>query len=159
MGRLSNKLNGDSHQNGSRPRYEIRAKSTKTNGLEISIWQLPSPSAPRLTEPECAGTLKGRPLRLVETAVIKRLRSLGISLARLKPGELVRYPVDEEEAVALALQFRALAPMRSTDRIQTVSTAIDRLSREEANYWLGMALHRKRPRRVLAALRMLLTSP
>lgn len=159
MDRLSDRRNNETHLNGSRPRYEIRAKSTKTDGLEISIWQLPSPSAPRLTEPECAGTLKGRPLRLVETAVLKRLRNLGISLAKLKPGELIRHPVDEEEAVALALQFRALAPMRSTDRIQTVSTAIDCLSREEANYWLGMALHRKKPRRVLAALRMLLTSP
>ena len=30
------------------------------------------------------------------------------------------------------------------------------MSREEAGYWLGMALNRKHPRRVLAALRMLL---
>lgn len=159
MDRLSGNRNADPKQNGSRPRYEIRAKSTKKDGLEISVWQLPSPSAPRLTEPECAGTLKGRPLRLVETAVIKRLRSLGISLAKLKTGETLKHAVDEEEAVSLALQFRALAPMRSVDRIQTVSDGIGRLSREEANYWLGMALHRKKPRRVLAALRMLLTSP
>ena len=31
--------------------------------------------------------------------------------------------------------------------------------REEAAYWLGLAMHRKQPRRVLAALRFLLTDP
>ena len=31
--------------------------------------------------------------------------------------------------------------------------------REEAAYWLGMAMHRCRPRRVLMALRVLLTDP
>jgi hypothetical protein len=33
------------------------------------------------------------------------------------------------------------------------------MGREEASYWLGMALHRSHPRRVLAALRLLLTRP
>jgi hypothetical protein len=33
------------------------------------------------------------------------------------------------------------------------------MSREEAGYWLGMAIHRPFPRRVLAALRLLLTRP
>lgn len=32
-------------------------------------------------------------------------------------------------------------------------------SREEAGYWLGMVMHRAYPRRVLAALRILLTTP
>ena len=31
------------------------------------------------------------------------------------------------------------------------------MGREEAAYWLGMAMHRKHPRRVLMALRILLT--
>jgi hypothetical protein len=47
--------------------------------------------------------------------------------------------------------------MRSIDRITQVANGIDEMSREEAGYWLGMAMHRKRPRRVLAALRTLLT--
>jgi len=140
------------------PRYEFRVSSDATSQLEISIWQLPSTATPRLSEPECTATLKGRPLRLVETGLIKRLKSYGISLARLRPGQSNIHALDEEEAVNLALKFRALAPMRSIDRIQTVSEAIDKLTREEANYWLGMAIHRRRPRRVLAALRMLLTS-
>ncbi len=29
------------------------------------------------------------------------------------------------------------------------------MSREEAGYWLGMSMHHKNPRRVLAALRIL----
>jgi len=33
------------------------------------------------------------------------------------------------------------------------------MSREEAGYWLGMVMHREYPRRVLAALRILLTTP
>ena len=33
------------------------------------------------------------------------------------------------------------------------------MEREEAAYWLGMQLHRKRPRRILMALRILLTEP
>lgn len=32
------------------------------------------------------------------------------------------------------------------------------MAREEAAYWLGMAMHRKKPRRVLAALRLLLSA-
>ncbi|MEZ6190079.1 MAG: hypothetical protein R3C45_02180 [Phycisphaerales bacterium] len=142
-----------------RPRYEVHLASDKKGALEVSIWQLPSTAAPRLSHPECTATLKGRPLRLVENAIFKRLKSAGVSPGRIRPGDTVSKPMDEEEAVNLALKFRALAPMRSIDRIQTVSDAIDHLTREEANYWMGMALHRKRPRRVLAALRMLLTAP
>jgi len=33
------------------------------------------------------------------------------------------------------------------------------MGQEEAAYWLGMAMHRVNPRRVLSALRMLLTDP
>ena len=49
--------------------------------------------------------------------------------------------------------------MRNLDRIRQVADGIDQMSREEAGYWLGMAMHRKYPRRVLAALRTLLTMP
>ena len=33
------------------------------------------------------------------------------------------------------------------------------MEREETAYWLGMAMHRPNPRRVLSALRTLLTVP
>ena len=55
--------------------------------------------------------------------------------------------------------FRALAPMRSRDNMRAVAEGIEAMGREEAAYWLGMAMHRRRPRRVLTALRMLLTEP
>jgi len=35
---------------------------------------------------------------------------------------------------------------------------IEEMGREEAAYWLGMAMHRKNPRRVLAALRLLMSA-
>ena len=142
-----------------RPRYEVRAHMAGRDELEITIWQLPSTSSPRLKEPERTATLKGRPLRLIESRVYRRLKAAGADVSRLKPGQSLRRELDEELALNLALMFRALAPMRSIDRIETVATGIDRMSREEASYWLGMAVHRSRPRRVLAALRLLLTTP
>ena len=53
---------------------------------------------------------------------------------------------------------RALAPMRSRDNLRNVVEGIEQMGKEEAAYWLGMAMHRKNPRRVLSALRILLTS-
>jgi hypothetical protein len=40
-----------------------------------------------------------------------------------------------------------------------VAEGVEAMGREEAAYWLGMAMHRKNPRRVLGALRILLTDP
>ena len=59
----------------------------------------------------------------------------------------------------LELLFRTLAPMRSRDNMRAVAEGIEAMGREEAAYWLGMAMHRKHPRRVLTALRFLLTDP
>jgi hypothetical protein len=47
--------------------------------------------------------------------------------------------------------------MRSRDNMLACMEGIEAMGREEAAYWLGMAMHRKNPRRVLAALRMLMT--
>jgi hypothetical protein len=65
------------------------------------------------------------------------------------------WPLPEEEALHLGLLFRALAPTRNLDRIRCVADGIEGMAREEAAHWLGMALHRKTPCRVLSALRML----
>jgi hypothetical protein len=46
--------------------------------------------------------------------------------------------------------------MRNRSYMRGVSEGIDAMAKEEAAYWLGMAMHRRRPRRVLAALRCLL---
>ena len=42
--------------------------------------------------------------------------------------------------------------------IENCAHGIEAMGREEAAYWLGMAMHRTNPRRVLAALRLLLSA-
>ena len=63
------------------------------------------------------------------------------------------------EDLALGLPFRALALMRSRGNMRAASEGIEAMKREEAAYWLGMALHRRNPRLMLTALRCLLTGP
>ena len=43
--------------------------------------------------------------------------------------------------------------------MSAMAAGIEAMSKEEAGYWLGMAMHRKFPRRVLMALRFLLIEP
>ena len=57
----------------------------------------------------------------------------------------------------LGLLFRALAPMRNRAHMRAVAAGIEEMEPEEAAYWAGMAIHRPHPRRVLMALRILLT--
>ena len=49
--------------------------------------------------------------------------------------------------------------MRDRERMRAVAEGIEAMHRDEAAYWLSMAMHRKNPRRVLTALRYLLTDP
>ena len=93
-----------------------------------------------------------RNLELVEHRVLRRLNQAGMRLPR--SSDRVRgYNITEELALRLGLLFRALAHMRSRDRMRSVTEGIEAMGREEAAYWLGMAMHRKNPRRVLTALR------
>lgn len=69
------------------------------------------------------------------------------------------YALTEGMALTLGLLFRALAPIRSRENMRAVAEGIDTMGHEEAAYWLGIAMHRKQPRRVLAALRCGLTDP
>ena len=143
--------------NQGRPIYQLKAVGIGHGQLTLEIWQLPSPATPRLVTKEKTATLKGRALEIVETRVLRRLKAAEIRVPSLKKRETKAFDLDEETALNLALTFRTLAPMRSIDRMRQVSEGIDGMSREEAGYWLGMAVHRKKPRRVLAALRTLLT--
>ena len=97
-------------------------------------------------------------LQLVEHRVLKRLARAGVKLGssagRLRRGCALR----EDLALTLRLLFHVLAPMRSRDNMCSVPEGIEAMGREEAACWLGMAT-RRRPRRVLTALRMLLTEP
>lgn len=138
------------------PRYEIRRRSQRGYDVSYEVYELPSKASPYLHEPRRLGGLAGAKLSLVEHGVLRRLRRAGVRFDRLSTRNgFTRSPIEEEEALRLALLFRAVAPMRSRSRIDAVTRGIETMGREEAAYWLGMAIHRKSPRRVLRALRML----
>ena len=143
----------------SAPRYELRVRRRGPVDAEYAIWQLPAAATPHVAAPTRVAGLGGRNLQLVEHRVLKRLARAGVKLGsparRLTRG----YALTEDLALTLGLLFRALAPMRSRDNMRAVAEGIEAMGREEAAYWLGMAMHRRRPRRVLTALRMLLTEP
>ena len=141
-----------------KPVYELRLRVQTSMNWTLAIYQLPSPATPRLKEPEHVGTLSGAALRLVEMRVLKLLLRQKIQVGALKPGRTCAWPVDEEAALHLGLLFRVLAPMKNLDRIREVADNVESMGREEASYWMSMALHRPNSRRVMAALRMLLTT-
>jgi len=82
-----------------------------------------------------------------------------MSVGLVRRPDAAGYALTEDLASTLGLLFHGLAPMRSRDNMRAVAEGIEAMGREEAAYWLGMAMHRWRPRRVLTALRMLLTEP
>jgi hypothetical protein len=141
-----------------RPAYEVRAKRFGPGDVQVEVWQKRSPATPHIKEPVRIAGLRGRNLELLEHRIARQLKQIGVRLD-LMPVDGIRADVDEDGALRLALFFKALAPMRSRDAMRLVAEGIEAMSREEAAYWLGMAIYRKNPRRVLAALRMLLTDP
>ena len=143
----------------SAPRYELRVRRRGLVGAEYEIWQLPAAATPHVTSALRLAGLRGRNLDLVEHRVLKRLSQAGVKLGRSADARKRGYALDEDLALTLGLLFRALAPMRSRDNMRAVAAGIEAMGREEAAYWLGMAMHRKHPRRVLTALRVLLTEP
>ncbi len=144
----------------SAPQYELRARHPKLGDSEQEIWQLPSPASPHLTAAVRVAGLRGRNLELVEHRVQKRLAQAGVKLGTLRTDNHSQgYAITEDLALMLGLLFRTLAPMRNRDNMRAVAEGIEAMGREEAAYWLGMAMYRKNPRRVLSALRLLLTDP
>lgn len=143
----------------SAPAYEVRARRYGPSDTEIEIWQLPSPASPQLTAPTRVAGLRGRNLELVEHRVLRRLVQGGVKLTGREADRKEGHRLTEDVALSLGLLFRTLAPMRSRENMRAVAEGIEAMGREEAAYWLGMAMHRKNPRRVLTALRFLLTAP
>ncbi len=151
------------------PRYELRVRQLGPADSEYEVWQLPSPATPQVTAPTRIAGLRGRNLDVVEHRVLRTLARFGLRLGSSTRGQKDQrgrtnakkneLALTEDLALTLGLLFRALAPMRNRENMRTVAEGIAAMQREEAAYWLGMAMHRKRPRRVLAALRMLLTEP
>jgi hypothetical protein len=143
----------------SAPVYEVRARRHTPGDTEVEVWQLPSPASPQLSGPVRVAGLRGRNLDLIEHRVLRRLSQAGVRLSGRDAERKEGHRVTEDLALMLGLLFRTLAPMRSRDNMRAVAEGIEAMGREEAAYWLGMAMHRKNPRRVLTALRYLLTDP
>lgn len=140
------------------PLYELRVSRLGLGNERFEVWQLPSRATPELNAPKRVGGLRGRNLELVEHRVLRRLAAAGVRPTPLD-GQPASVSLTEDVALSLGLLFRTLAPMRSRDRMRAVAEGIDAMDREEAAYWLGMAMHRRNPRRILTALRVMLTDP
>lgn len=143
----------------SAPRYELRVRHLSPADVEYEIWQLPNAATPHLTAATRLAGLRGANLSLVEHRVLRQLAQSGVRLGQRTDGKERGHALTENLALTMGLLFRTLAPMRNRENMRTVADGIEAMQREEAAYWLGMAMHRKRPRRVLAALRVLLTEP
>lgn len=143
----------------SAPRYVLRVRRHGPADAGYEIWQMPAPATPRVTSPLRVAGLRGRNLELVEHRVLKRLSRAGIRLGRSADAGRHGYPLGEDLALTFGLLFRTLAPMRSRDNMRAVAEGIEAMEREETACWLGMAVHRRHPRRALTALRILLTEP
>ena len=142
----------------STPVYEVRFARHRPGDSEVGIWQLPSPASPQLSAPRRLAGLRGRNLDLVEHRVLKHLAAAGVRFIPMAERREARQ-IAETTALRLGLLFRTLAPMRNREAMRAVAEGIEAMGPEEANYWLGMAMHRQNPRRVLTALRYLLTGP
>ena len=138
------------------PVYELRGQKHGAGDLELEIWQLPSAATPALADAKRVAGLRGRNLDLVESTLFKQLRRGGIDPTSLRNHDKKTWKLAEDGALRFGLLFRTLAPMRRRDNIAACVSGIEDMGREEAAYWLGMAMHRKNPRRVLTALRILL---
>jgi hypothetical protein len=149
------------------PQYEVRIRHHGLGDTEIEVWRMPSPATPQLTTPARLAGLRGEALELVEHRVFRQMQRAGLRISSLRPTLAKKqverpvqgYNIPEELALTLGLLFRVLAPMRSRPRMRQVAEGVEAMEKEEASYWLSMAIHRKNPRRVLTALRYLLTDP
>jgi hypothetical protein len=139
------------------PVYQLRARRLSTSDSELEVWQLPCLATLHLKGPKRIAGLHGRNLALIEPRLLRQFKQVGIDLTRLKDKEIKHFALDEDNALRLGLMFRILAPMRNRERMRECTEGIEEMGKEEAAYWLGMAMHRKNPRRVLTSLRYLLT--
>lgn len=146
-------------KNLSKPHYQLKVEKLPGSDLFLEIWQLPCPATPHLKNPKRVAGIKGRNFALLEHRLLRQLKQIDIDLTTLQRGKVKDFDVDEEQALRMGLMFRVLAPMRNRENMRCCAEGIEVMGKEEAAYWLGMAMHRKNPRRVLMALRCLLTDP
>ena len=139
------------------PRHELRLYRHGPGDSEMRVYRLPVAGIEE-GEAVFVGGLRGSGLERFEPRILRILRQHGIRLGPGTPGRRNVQALDEETALALGLLFRTLAPMRNRDNMQACVDGIERMGREEAAYWLGMVIHRRKPRRVLQALRIVLNA-
>ena len=140
------------------PAYEFRLAVSESGHYQYSVWRMPSGPSSALPSPEPLGTLRGEAARIIENRLLRLLSRARIQTGPIRLGDKRAWRIDEERALTLGLLFRVLAPMRNADRIREIADRVDEMSREEAGYWLGMSIYRENSRRVMAALRLLLTT-
>lgn len=131
--------------------FELRKIFHPSKGTRLEIYRIPQKG-----EAVFFGGIHGSPFRLIEHKLIKSLVRFKIDWSSR---ETKKWNISENMANSHALLFRVLAPMKNIDRIRAVSEGIEEMREEEASYWMGMVLHRKKPARILAALRLILTTP
>ena len=146
-------------KNLSKLHYQLKVEKLPGSDLSLEIWQLPSPATPHLRTSKRVAGIKGRNFALIEYRLLRHLKQININLINLQQGTVKDFDLDEEQALKMGLMFRVLAPMRNRENMRCCAEGIEVMGKEEAAYWLGMAMHRKNPRRVLMALRCLLTDP
>ena len=132
---------------GIRTSVRTAGASSRPVDTEYEIWQLPAIATPQVASATRVAGLRGRNFELVEHRVMRRLSQSGVKLGRSVDNRQDGYALTEDLALTLGLLFRALAPMRSRGNMRAVAEGIDVMGHEEAAYWLGMAMHRKHPRR------------
>lgn len=138
-------------------RYELRLYRHGPGDSEMRVYRLPQAGI-ESSEAIFVGGLRGSALERFEPRILRMLRQQGVRLGLGQTGRRNTQPLDEESALILGLLFRTLAPMRNRENMQACVDGIERMGREEAAYWLGMVMHRRKPRRVLQALRIVLNA-
>ncbi len=127
------------------PRYELRVGAGARGESDLEVWQLPSPATPHLRAPRRVAGLGGRNLALVEHRVLRQLKQEHVDPTSVGPRDAGRFDISEDFALRLGLAFRTLAPMRNRAFMRGCIEGIEAMGKEEAAYWLGMAMHREVP--------------
>lgn len=154
---VSLKKNEFKYPEATEPLFELRVKVLDNNEYEMEIWQIPSPVSPNQFKETKLGRIVGAPFRVLETWLIRKLGKMNVSISLMKKNTNHTFMIKEDHAMFLTLLFLSLTSLRKVERIREVAMGVESLTYEESSYWVAMALHKKKPRRVLAALRMLLS--
>ena len=138
--------------------FEVRVQKVRDNEVALEVWQESMMGWPaQRAEPARIARLKGATLHAAWEALMLLLHRAGvkaIGLSAAQRDRAVRVP--EEVGLRIALMAAAVAPLRKQTRVETIATAIGRMSYEEVCYWYAH-VRSEQGRRALRALRLLLS--